>query len=151
MRRREFLQSAAGAAALVAVPAVLRAEHTHDPVGDIEREMDAENWCGDSYWCDCGLVQYVKKPEGHYAADHMMINGRKVPMSYGLHRQHLHLHREKITRERLYRFENVNRNFNACDDCGCKTWESHSHGCKHESVLCPTCPDLQERTHDIAV
>ncbi|MGB2669050.1 MAG: hypothetical protein WAK48_34025, partial [Candidatus Acidiferrum sp.] len=136
MRRRDFLQSAAGAAALVAVPRLLRADTpapaapARDPLGDIEREMNAENWCGDSYWCDCGLVRYVKKPEGHFAADHMILsNGQKVPMSYGLHRQHLHLHREKITRERLYRFENVNRNFSACDDCGAATWESHSHGC----------------------
>lgn len=44
----------------------------------------------DSYWCECKLVQYFLRPEGHFAATHFA--GQR--MTYALHRQHIHLHRK---------------------------------------------------------
>jgi hypothetical protein len=65
--RRQFIRLAAGAAAFATtLPAA-----------------------PDNYWCDCHLVQYFRQPAGHYAASH--FNGQR--MTYGLHRQHMHLHR----------------------------------------------------------
>lgn len=66
MRRREFISvaiSAAGALLPLPVP--------------------------DSYQCDCGLVTYLKQPEGHYAATHFA--GQRF--TYALFRQHENLHR----------------------------------------------------------
>lgn len=42
------------------------------------------------YDCDCGLVTYVKQPEGHFSATHFA--GQRF--TYALHRQHEHLHRK---------------------------------------------------------
>jgi hypothetical protein len=44
----------------------------------------------DSYWCECGLVQYFRKPEGHFAASHFA--GQRF--TYALYMQHKRLHRE---------------------------------------------------------
>jgi hypothetical protein len=43
----------------------------------------------DSYWCECGLVQYVRGPEGHFAASHFA--GQRF--TYGLYGRHKSLHR----------------------------------------------------------
>ena len=67
MRRRTFIWLAAGAAVATALPPI----------------------APDSYWCDCGLVRYFRRPEGHYSATH--FNGQRF--NYGLHREHLWLHR----------------------------------------------------------
>lgn len=53
----------------------------------------------DSYWCDCGRVQYFRQPEGHYAASHIFIDGQRKRFDYGLFRRHEHLHR-KMAEER---------------------------------------------------
>jgi hypothetical protein len=48
----------------------------------------------DSYWCDCGRVQYFRQPEGHYAASHIFIDGQWKRMDFGLFLRHNHIHRK---------------------------------------------------------
>ena len=110
MRRREFLQSAAGAAvALVAVPAVLRADTpapgapARDPLGDISQEFSAVD-CGPygehpPQACSCNLVTYYWRTDeemtegGYYSADRIIADGKLQPMDYRYHRFHMWLHR----------------------------------------------------------
>ena len=49
----------------------------------------------ESYVCDCGLVTYVKQPDGRYAASHFA--GQRF--TYALFRQHEHLHRKMAERQ----------------------------------------------------
>jgi hypothetical protein len=49
----------------------------------------------ESYACDCGLVTYVKQPEGHFAATHFA--GKRF--TYALFRQHENLHRKMAERQ----------------------------------------------------
>jgi hypothetical protein len=49
----------------------------------------------DSYWCDCWLVQYFRKPERHFAATH--FDGKRF--TYGLFMQHKELHRKMVRRQ----------------------------------------------------
>lgn len=48
----------------------------------------------DSYDCACGLVTYVRQPEGHFAASHLK-DGRRF--TYQLFCWHQHLHRKSRT------------------------------------------------------
>ena len=43
----------------------------------------------ESYACSCGLMTYFRQKEGHFAATHYA--GQRL--NYGLHMQHVHLHR----------------------------------------------------------
>ena len=52
----------------------------------------------DSYWCDCGLVQYFREPEGHYAASHILLNGQRQRFTYQLSCWHRNLHRMRALR-----------------------------------------------------
>jgi hypothetical protein len=49
----------------------------------------------ESYWCSCGMVQYFRKPEGHFAASH--FDGQRF--TYTLFRQHQNLHRKMVRRQ----------------------------------------------------
>jgi hypothetical protein len=52
--------------------------------------------------CSCGLVEYVKQPEGHFAATH--FDGQ--PFTYALFTQHQDLHQKmrlKIQEEKIHR------------------------------------------------
>ena len=72
MRRREFLSLVAGAAVAGGLVPLL------------------PSVAPESYVCDCGLVTYVKQPEGHFAAKY--FGGQRF--TYALFRQHEHLHRK---------------------------------------------------------
>jgi hypothetical protein len=48
----------------------------------------------DSYWCECGRVRYFRRPEGHYSASHIFIDGQWKRMDFGLFLRHNHIHRE---------------------------------------------------------
>jgi hypothetical protein len=50
----------------------------------------------ESYVCECGLVTYVKQPEGHFAATHFA--GKRF--TYALFRQHENLHRKMAEQQR---------------------------------------------------
>ncbi len=72
--------------------------------------LPREGGAPESYWCSCGKVEYFRQPEGHYAATH--FDGQR--MNYGLHRQHIHLHRRMVEDERF--FDGVRRRIiEACE------------------------------------
>jgi hypothetical protein len=77
LRRRTFISLAAGAAV----------------AGDFVPLLASVAL--ESYVCDCGLVKYVKQPDGHYAASHFA--GQRF--TYALFRQHEHLHRKMAERQ----------------------------------------------------
>jgi hypothetical protein len=77
LRRRAFILLAAGATV------------AGDPVPFLPSVAP------ESYFCDCGLVTYVKQPDGHYAASHFA--GKRF--TYALFRQHEQLHRKMSERD----------------------------------------------------
>jgi hypothetical protein len=79
LKRRTFISLAAGAAVAPLLPSV-------GP---------------ESYVCDCGLVTYFRQPEGHFAASHFA--GQRF--TYGLFRQHEHLHRKMAERQHARKHE----------------------------------------------
>lgn len=66
MRRRDFIITLGAAVGVAALPL---------PV--------------ESYVCSCGLMTFFRQPEGHFASTHYA--GQRL--NYGLHMQHVHLHR----------------------------------------------------------
>ena len=78
MRRRTFIMTTIGATVAATLPHV----------------------SPESYWCDCGLVQYCRQPEGHFAATHFA--GKRL--TYAMHRRHLNLHREPLPKSAEERF-----------------------------------------------
>jgi hypothetical protein len=78
--RRTFLATTIGAVVAAALPALpLPAAPLPPP---------------ENYWCPCGLVQYFRKPERHFATSHIFIDGKTQRFNYGLHMRHLALHRK---------------------------------------------------------
>lgn len=71
VKRREFITVVVGAACGVALPAVALVSESYD--------------------CNCGLVTYVRQPEGHFAASHLK-DGRRF--SYQLFCWHNQIHRK---------------------------------------------------------
>jgi hypothetical protein len=72
MRRRTFIMTTIGAAAAATLPRV----------------------SPESYDCDCGLVTYIRQPEGHFAATHIRVNGQLQRFEYRWHCWHQKLHRK---------------------------------------------------------
>lgn len=81
MERRTFIQTAVGAAVAAALP--LPALPPAAPLPTPE-----------NHWCPCGLVQYFRKPEGYFAATHILMDGQQQRFTYGLFRRHEELHRK---------------------------------------------------------
>ncbi|HKM67174.1 MAG TPA: hypothetical protein VJX70_08415 [Candidatus Acidoferrum sp.] len=74
MDRRTFISLVAGAAVTTALPSV----------------------APDSYWCDCGLVQYFRQPEGHFLGSYIFIDGERKRFTYELFLRHNHIHRRMV-------------------------------------------------------
>ncbi len=142
MRRREFIQLAAGAAALVAVPRLLRAAEALSRA--LPKELHPPQAC-------CGLVTYHWNEEaGYYSADRIIVNGKSEIMDYRYHRFHQWLHRNTdesraALKRQQYLAANIAWDLGGCRECGVISMQQHLHGCGRESALCPDCPDLRGR------